>query len=85
MQSAKNLSMYGLEKFGITVIKPQNAFASRVERFQEKAAKDKTVTPGPGSYAQESAWVKPKKGGQKSEWQHVTWNKMTNPPSIPSH
>ncbi len=34
MQSAKNLSMYGLEKFGITVIKPSNAFASRVDRFK---------------------------------------------------
>ena len=51
MQSAKNLSMYGLEKFGITVIKPQNAFASKVERFKEKANKEKIVTPGPGSYA----------------------------------
>ena len=50
MQSAKNLSMYGLEKFGITVIKPQNAFASRVERFNEKDVKDKAYTPGPGQY-----------------------------------
>jgi Sperm-tail PG-rich repeat len=48
MQSAKNLSMYGLEKFGITVIKPSNCFASRVQRFQDKTTKEKTYTPGPG-------------------------------------
>ena len=34
-----------------------------LDSFQEKAAKDKTVTPGPGAYAQEAAWAKPKKAG----------------------
>lgn len=59
MQSAKNLSMYGLEKFGITVIKPTNNFASRVDRFQDKNLKEKSYTPGPGQYAGEAAWAKP--------------------------
>jgi hypothetical protein len=40
--------MYGLEKFGITVIKPQNAFASRVERFNNKEVKERQFVPGPG-------------------------------------
>ena len=66
--SAKNLSMYGLEKFGITVIKPQNSFASRVDRFQEKKLQDKTYTPGPGSYAQEEAWVRKQRQAPKPEW-----------------
>ena len=48
MQSAKNLAMYGLEKFGIPINKPLNAFASKVERFNEKETKDKSHTPGPG-------------------------------------
>ena len=68
MQSAKNLSMYGLEKFGITVIKPTNCFASRVDRFTNKTVKEKSFTPGPGQYASESEWVKPKKNLPKSEW-----------------
>ncbi len=42
--------MFGLEKFGITVIKPSNAFASKVNRFQEKAQPEKNFTPGPGQY-----------------------------------
>jgi hypothetical protein len=62
MVSAKNLSMYGLEKFGITVIKPQNSFASRVNRFSAKQHKDKTNLPGPGSYAStETNWMKNKR------------------------
>jgi hypothetical protein len=61
MQSAKNLSMYGLEKFGITVIKPTNCFASKVDRFQNKEVKEKSITPGPGQYVGEASWVKPKK------------------------
>jgi hypothetical protein len=40
--------MYGLEKFGITVVKPSNCFASKVDRFQEKQSKEKAVLPGPG-------------------------------------
>jgi len=85
MQSAKNLSMYGLEKFGITVVKPSNVFASKVQRFQEKQSKEKEQLPGPGQYVAEHPWVKPKRIAPKPEWQQITWNKMTNPPSIPSH
>ena len=77
--------MYGLEKFGITVIKPSNVFASRVDRFTDKTLKEKSVTPGPGQYNKEGSWVKPTNTGPKPEWQKVTWNKMPNPPSIPSH
>ena len=36
MQSAKSLQMYGLEKFGITVVKPSTSFASKVNRFSDK-------------------------------------------------
>lgn len=68
MQSAKNLSMYGLEKFGITVIKPSNCFASKVDRFQEKQLKEKSYTPGPGQYVNDPAWVKGKRVAPKPEW-----------------
>jgi len=85
MQSAKNLSMYGLEKFGVTIIKPSNCFASKVERFQEKEVKEKQQLPGPGQYVAEQPWVKQKRIAPKPEWQQITWNRMTNPPSIPSH
>jgi hypothetical protein len=77
--------MYGLEKFGITVIKPSNCFASRVQRFSDKQIKEKVFTPGPGSYINDIEWAKNKKAGVKPEWQQVVWNKMINPPSIPSH
>jgi len=76
MQSAKNLSMYGLEKFGITVIKPTNCFSSKVDRFSDKNVKEKAQAPGPGQYNQHTTWVKAKKNPAKTEWQHVTWNKM---------
>lgn len=85
MQSAKNLSMFGLEKFGITVIKPSNCFQSKVDRFQDKNLKDKSQTPGPGQYTDDLNWVKQKKNAPKPEWQQITWNRMQNPPSIPSH
>jgi len=42
--------MYGLEKFGITVIKPSNVFASKVNRFTDKQTVEKNFTPGPGQY-----------------------------------
>ena len=66
--------MYGLEKFGITVIKPSNCFASRVERFQIKDGKSSitteklAITPGPGSYNNQASWLKPQKLGPKPEW-----------------
>lgn len=60
--------MYGLEKFGITVIKPSNCFASKVDRFTEKAVKEKSITPGPGQYVQDPSWVKSKKQAPKPEW-----------------
>jgi hypothetical protein len=68
MQSAKNLSMYGLEKFGITLVKPSNCFASKVDRFQEKQLKEKAELPGPGAYVAEQPWVKPKRVAPKPEW-----------------
>ena len=82
--------MYGLEKFGITVIKPSNCFASRVDRFQDKQSKEKSHTPGPGQYVGESNWVNSKRvnnnTGPKPDWQQqIQWNRMQNPPSIPSH
>ncbi len=30
-------------------------------------------------------WAAKKGKGPKPEWQQVTWNRMPNPPSIPSH
>lgn len=77
--------MYGLEKYGIPINKPLNAFASKVERFNEKEVKEKSHTPGPGQYSQQSNWIKMQKTGPKPEWQMVPWTKQTNPPSIPSH
>jgi hypothetical protein len=74
-----------LEKFGITVIKPSNAFASKVDRFQHQQKPTKAQVPGPGQYNPKSEWVKVKSLGTKSEWKNVAFNKISNPPSIPSH
>ena len=41
MQSAKSLQLYGLDKFGITVVKQSNAFASKVTRFTDKNLQEK--------------------------------------------
>jgi len=48
MQSAKSLQMYGLDKFGITVVKPSTSFASKVNRFTDKNFLEKQRLPGPG-------------------------------------
>jgi len=47
--------MYGLDKFGISVVKPLTCFASKVQRFQDKNLQEKYKVPGPGQY--ESAKV----------------------------
>lgn len=49
--------MYGLDKFGITVVKESNAFASKVTRFIDKEAQEKQRVPGPGQY--EGVFEKP--------------------------
>lgn len=50
MQSAKSVQQYGLDKFGIAVVKPSTSFASKVQRFQDKNFIEKQRLPGPGSY-----------------------------------
>ncbi len=40
--------MYGLDKFGITVVKPSTSFASKVNRFADKSLQEKMRLPGPG-------------------------------------
>ena len=91
MQSAKSLSLYGLDKFGITVVKPSTSFASKVNRFTDKHLQEMTRLPGPGQYEAEAAPIggpQPKKRPSPSknpEWAQVPWSKIHNPPSIPSH
>jgi len=93
MQSAKNLQMFGLEKFGITVVKPSTSFASKVTRFTDKQLQEKQRLPGPGDYEaalseSKNPWSKRKKlspGKGNQELAMVPWNKVHNPPSIPSH
>ena len=48
MQSAKSVQLYGLDKFGISVVKPLTCFASKVQRFQHKALEEQQRLPGPG-------------------------------------
>lgn len=65
MKSAKEMERYGLDKFGIQVIKPSANFASRQQRFESaKADKvqaligDSEVQPlGPGHYFKEMDWL----------------------------
>lgn len=90
MQSAKSVQQYGLDKFGIAVVKPSTSFASKVQRFQDKNLIEKTRLPGPGSYdgasKTETQWTKKQQHQMKQpDWQQVPWNKQINPPSIPSH
>ena len=75
MKSAKEMERFGLEKFGIQVIKPSANFASRQKRFDSSKA-EKTVAlisedekarqvPGPGQYFKEMEWIHTKKSGGK--------------------
>ena len=92
MQSAKSVQQYGLDKFGIAVVKPSTSFASKVQRFQDKNLVEKQRLPGPGTYdgasktdTQGNKKHSPSHGKQQHDWQQVPWNKQINPPSIPSH
>lgn len=98
MQSAKSMNMYGLDKFGISVVKPSTMFASKVQRFNDKSSIEKQRLPGPGSYEAASQVealrnkrrvVSPNPGGagplKPDQLHQVPWNKQHNPPSIPSH
>jgi len=58
--------MFGLEKFGITVVKPSTSFASKVTRFTDKQLQEKQRLPGPGDYEaalseSKNPWSKRKK------------------------
>lgn len=67
--------MYGLDKFGITGVKPSGTFASNVQRFNEKTDKERATAPGPGSYTSHKAWASKKQQAHKPEWQQVNWNR----------
>jgi hypothetical protein len=90
MQSAKSLQAYGLDKFGITVLKPSTCFASKVTRFTDKQVLEKHKLPGPGSY---EAPLEIAKSGTKKRQGSPLRNPETalvpygknHPPSIPSH
>ena len=59
MENAKQIQRYGVEKYGITVIKPTGTFASKQQRFNQKTVKEKSNTPGPGQYSDgKSNWDK---------------------------
>ena len=89
--------MYGLDQFGIQVIKPSGQFASKTERFKEQEKALKKWTPGPGSYAQNATQFarvqqrtfsgKGSQGMRTVEWKKPTEQPqlLPNPPSIPSH
>jgi hypothetical protein len=75
MKSAKEMERFGLDKFGIQVIKPSANFASRQKRF-ETGKTDKVQAliseedrvrqvPGPGQYFKEIEWIHSKKSGGK--------------------
>lgn len=64
MQSAKALQSYGLDQFGIQLVKPHNVFSSSTKRFDVKKQKQMMQTAntvGPGTYHQETSWV-PRRG-----------------------
>ena len=71
MQSAKTLQEFGLDQFGIQLVKPHTSFASKVQRFKEGLAPAGTEhVPGPGQYYQEPKWIKT--GGTASQWNNKT-------------
>jgi NADH:ubiquinone oxidoreductase subunit 3 (subunit A) len=57
MQSAKTLQQFGLDQFGIQLIKPHNSFASKVKRFESGlSAQTADTVPGPGQYYKPEDW-----------------------------
>lgn len=92
METANALSKQGLDKYGITLIKPSNMFASKVGRFKGPTGlgdspvktKETEQTPGPGSYALDPKWNDAKGIIKLKSEKHSTLS-LQNPPSIPSH
>jgi hypothetical protein len=86
VQNMKSIQNQGLDKYGISLIRPSNSFASKVERFnQSKLAKRKEVSPEPGTYEIKNSWDA--KGTIKMgvSHSHKTMKSPYQPPSIPSH
>jgi hypothetical protein len=68
MQSAKTLQSFGLDQFGIQLVKPNNAFASKVKRFDKGfEAKQHAEVPGPGQYYKPPDW-KQKRPATNNQW-----------------
>ena len=73
MKSAKEMERFGLDKFGIQVIKPSANFVSRQKRFEsaksEKSpaliGESEAQAPGPGYYFKEIEWIQTRRSGGK--------------------
>lgn len=58
MQNAKTLQNFGLDQFGIQLVKPNTSFASKVRRFEGNFVSGKADAPGPGQYNFGQDWQK---------------------------
>ena len=91
MQNAKTLMNFGIEQFGIQLVKPNTCFASKVKRFQGGFGGNKDEAPGPGQYGMNQGFTQTKgqvhwKANQKdSKYKQTMMQQLQNPPSIPSH
>ena len=73
-RSAGNADQFGR-------LKPTSSFASHQSRFK---AYNNGAAPGPGAYALDRSWSKPKKQPVKSESQPGNWLRLPSAPSIPA-
>ena len=56
MHNAKTLQNFGLDQFGIQLVKPNTSFASKVKRFEGNFVSGKEDAPGPGQYNYGQDW-----------------------------
>lgn len=90
VKNMRTIQKQGLDKFGISILRPSNTFASKVDRFQKKKVdagrRAQERSPEPGHYSLKEDWAK---GGTikmaKSQSHKVLKKPQNNPPSIPSH
>ena len=97
MENAKSLSKFGLDQFGIQLVKPSANFASKNKRFNDGTNATslanggpgvQTQQPGPGHYEVPGEWRASQsktQGGWSQPQDHQVMQVLPNAPSIPSH
>ncbi len=89
VENMKAIQSQGLDKFGISLIKPSGSFTSKVRRFNSSVShnvkKNLEWSPEPGTYNLTKTWSAKGTIRMNASKKLTVVKENQNPPSIPSH